>query len=84
MRNLEPLNVKIGHIFPALAIAKELETEISGIELLFVGAKGRMEIKKVPLAGYKIKGLWIDGFQRRIGFRNLILPFKILFSLIII
>lgn len=71
-----------GHIFPALAIAKEMEKEIPKIELLFIGAKNRMEMRKVPLAGYRIKGLWIDGFQRRISLRNLILPFKILLSVI--
>jgi len=71
-----------GHIFPALAIAKELQEREPNIELLFVGAKGRMEMEKIPLAGYKIKGLWIDGFQRKISFRNLLLPFKLFYSLL--
>lgn len=71
-----------GHIFPALAIAKEIQEREPNIELLFVGAKGRMEMEKIPLAGYKIKGLWIDGFQRKISFRNLLLPFKLLYSLL--
>ena len=71
-----------GHIFPALAIAKELQKRDPDIELLFVGAKGRMEMEKIPLAGYKIKGLWIDGFQRKFSFRNLLLPLKLFYSLL--
>lgn len=71
-----------GHIFPAIAIAnkiKELEPEA---EILFVGAKGRMEMEKVPAAGYPIEGLWISGLQRRITLKNLLFPFKVIFSLI--
>ncbi len=52
-----------GHIFPAIAIANELKDRLSGAEISFVGALGRMEMEKVPLAGYSITGLWISGFQ---------------------
>ena len=55
-----------GHIFPAVAIAKALENKVSDIEILFVGAKGRMEMTKVPAEGYAIEGLWISGLQRRL------------------
>ncbi len=70
-----------GHIFPALAIAKAIEFNNDNVEFLFVGATGRMEMEKIPAAGYKIKGLWISGFQRRLTFRNFLFPIKILFSL---
>ena len=53
-----------GHIYPALAIASELKNRIPSSEVLFVGALGKMEMEKVPKAGYPIKGLWISGFQR--------------------
>ena len=69
-----------GHIFPAIAIAKSLENKVDNIELLFVGAKDRMEMQKVPEAGYKIKGLWISGFQRSFSSRNLMFPFKLISS----
>ena len=71
-----------GHIFPAIAIAKSLENKVSDIELLFVGAKDRMEMQKVPEAGYKIEGLWISGFQRSFSKRNLMFPFKLISSVI--
>ncbi|MBC8265946.1 MAG: undecaprenyldiphospho-muramoylpentapeptide beta-N-acetylglucosaminyltransferase [Flavobacteriales bacterium] len=71
-----------GHIFPALAIAKALEKKVDNIEILFVGAKGRMEMAKMPAEGYKIKGLWISGFQRRISIDNLSFPFKVINSLL--
>ena len=71
-----------GHIFPAIAIAKSLENKVSDIELLFVGAKDRMEMQKVPEAGYKIEGLWISGFQRSFSSRNLMFPFKLISSVI--
>jgi len=71
-----------GHIFPAIAIAKSLETKVKDIEFLFVGAKDRMEMQKVPDAGYKIEGLWISGFQRSLSRRNLIFPFKLISSII--
>lgn len=53
-----------GHIFPALAIARELEKKIKNIDILFVGAKDRMEMTKIPAEGYKIEGLWISGLPR--------------------
>jgi len=71
-----------GHIFPAIAIAKSLETKVKDIEFLFVGAKDRMEMQKVPDAGYKIEGLWISGVQRSLSIRNLLFPFKLISSII--
>jgi len=71
-----------GHIFPAIAIAKSLEKKVEDIELLFVGAKDRMEMQKVPDSGYKIEGLWISGFQRSFSRKNLLFPFKLISSLI--
>ena len=71
-----------GHIFPAIAIAKSLERKVDDIELLFIGAKDRMEMQKVPESGYKIEGLWISGFQRSFSSRNLLFPFKLISSLI--
>lgn len=69
-----------GHIFPAVAIANELKAQNPNIEILFVGAEGKMEMEKVPAAGYKIVGLPIRGLQRKLSFSNLALPFKILKS----
>ncbi|MFP4470229.1 MAG: undecaprenyldiphospho-muramoylpentapeptide beta-N-acetylglucosaminyltransferase [Bacteroidales bacterium] len=70
-----------GHVFPAIAIADALKRRIPDVDILFVGARGRMEMEKVPLAGYPIKGLWISGFQRRLTAKNLLFPFKLVFSL---
>ncbi|MEM7575078.1 MAG: undecaprenyldiphospho-muramoylpentapeptide beta-N-acetylglucosaminyltransferase [Bacteroidota bacterium] len=70
-----------GHIFPAVAIADELKRRFPEAEFLFVGAKGRMEMQKVPLAGYTIEGLPISGLHRKQWWRNLGLPFKLLRSL---
>lgn len=70
-----------GHIFPALAIAKEIKARYTNCEILFVGAEGKMEMEKVPAAGFKIKGLPIVGFQRKLTPKNLLLPFKLLKSL---
>lgn len=70
-----------GHVFPAIAIANMLKSVNAATEVEFVGASDRMEMQKVPEAGYKIQGLWISGFQRGNIFKNLLLPFKILFSL---
>jgi UDP-N-acetylglucosamine--N-acetylmuramyl-(pentapeptide) pyrophosphoryl-undecaprenol N-acetylglucosamine transferase len=70
-----------GHLFPAIAIANELKKQFPESEFLFVGAKGKMEMEKVPKAGYKIEGLWIGGFQRQNMLKNLSLPFKIISSL---
>ena len=71
-----------GHIFPAVAIANALKRVSPGIEILFVGANGRMEMERVPAAGYKIIGLDIQGFQRKSLLKNLLLPYKLLMSLI--
>ena len=70
-----------GHIYPAIAIANALKQKIEDIDILFIGAKDRMEMEKVPIAGYKIKGLWISGLQRRITFKNLLFPIKVISSL---
>lgn len=70
-----------GHIYPAISIAQALKATLSDVEILFVGAQGKMEMKKVPEAGFKIEGLWISGIQRKISFDNLILPFKIVASI---
>ncbi len=70
-----------GHIFPAIAIANALKKIDPTIELLFVGAEGRIEMEKVPKAGYEIEGLWISGFERRLTAKNLSFPFKLLSSM---
>ncbi len=70
-----------GHIYPAIAIADELKKRHPDMEFLFVGARDRMEMEKVPKAGYKIKGLWISGIQRKMSLKNLALPFKLMHSL---
>ena len=59
-----------GHIFPAISIADEIKRRNPKSKILFVGAKGKMEMEKVPLAGYKIKGLPIAGFRRKLSFSN--------------
>ena len=69
-----------GHIFPALSIANKLMELNPETEILFVGAEGRMEMEKVPAAGYKIIGLPIAGLQRNLSLSNLALPFKVLKS----
>ncbi len=71
-----------GHIYPAIAIANELKVRYPDAEFLFVGAKDRMEMEKVPQSGYKIEGLWISGLQRKLTFKNLMFPFKVISSLI--
>ena len=70
-----------GHIYPAIAIANELKLRYPTAEFLFVGAKDRMEMEKVPQNGYKIKGLWISGIQRKITLKNIAFPFKLISSL---
>lgn len=70
-----------GHIYPAIAIANELKKRFADADFLFVGAKDRMEMEKVPQAGYEIKGLWISGIQRQLTFKNLMFPFKLISSL---
>jgi UDP-N-acetylglucosamine--N-acetylmuramyl-(pentapeptide) pyrophosphoryl-undecaprenol N-acetylglucosamine transferase len=69
-----------GHIFPAIAIARALEEMRTGTEILFVGAIGRMEMEKVPAAGYKIEGLEISGISRSNMMKNISLPAKVLKS----
>lgn len=71
-----------GHIYPALAIANALKAIDNNIEVLFVGAKDRMEMQKVPAAGYKIEGLWISGIQRRLTLDNLLFPLKVISSVV--
>lgn len=69
-----------GHIFPAIAIANEFRERYPDTDILFVGAKGRMEMTRVPDAGYKIKGLWISGLQRKLTLSNLLFPLKVIVS----
>ncbi len=71
-----------GHIYPAIAIADELKSRFPDCEILFVGARDKMEMQKVPQAGYAIKGLWISGIQRRLTLDNSLFPFKMLDSLL--
>lgn len=72
-----------GHIFPAIAIADALRRRMPDAELLFVGALGRMEMQRVPQAGYNIKGMWISGFQRRLSIKNLLFPIKLMHSMLL-
>ena len=84
---MKPLKVLIsgggtgGHIFPAVAIANEIKRRFPNSIIEFVGARGRMEMEKVPMEGYRIHGLWISGLQRKMDPVNLLLPFKVLSSL---
>ena len=71
-----------GHIYPAIAIANELKSRFPDADILFVGAKDKMEMQKVPQAGYPIQGLWIAGLQRRLTFNNALFPIKLLSSLL--
>ena len=66
-----------GHIFPAIAIANELKKIVSDVDILFVGAINKMEMEKVPAAGYKIIGIPIAGFNRKFSISNFKLPFLI-------
>jgi UDP-N-acetylglucosamine--N-acetylmuramyl-(pentapeptide) pyrophosphoryl-undecaprenol N-acetylglucosamine transferase len=70
-----------GHVFPAIAIARALEKADERIEILFVGAKGRMEMEKVPAAGFKIEGLMVTGIERKMTPSNLMVPLKAFSSL---
>lgn len=70
-----------GHIFPAIAIADAFKRRHPDAEILFVGAKGKMEMERVPQAGYPIEGLWISGFKRELSLDNLSFPFKLISSL---
>ncbi len=71
-----------GHVFPAIAIANAIKAKVFGVQILFVGAKGRMEMQKVPAAGYHIIGLNISGLQRRLTWKNLLVPFKLIDSMV--
>lgn len=70
-----------GHVYPAIAIADALKAQEPGVEILFVGAEGRMEMEKVPAAGYEIEGLPIAGFQRKLTLKNLSFPIKLFKSM---
>ena len=82
-----PLKVMIagggtgGHIFPAIAIANAIKEREHDVDILFVGAEGKMEMERVPAAGYRIEGLPIRGFQRRAMLKNLSLPWRLLMSM---
>lgn len=69
-----------GHVFPAIAIADAIRKQRPEADIRFVGAIGRMEMEKVPQAGYPIIGLWISGFQRSLTWKNLLFPIKLLHS----
>ncbi len=70
-----------GHIYPAIAIANEIKLRYPEAKILFVGAKNKMEMEKVPQAGYEIEGLWISGIQRKLTLKNLLFPIKLISSL---
>lgn len=70
-----------GHIFPAIAIANEIKRRNPEVKILFIGALGRMEMEKVPQAGFEIKGLPISGIQRKLTLSNLLVPFKLIKSI---
>ena len=70
-----------GHIFPAIAIADTINKQAPDTEFLFIGAQDKLEMEKVPQAGYPIEGLWISGFHRQLTIRNLSFPFKLISSL---
>jgi UDP-N-acetylglucosamine--N-acetylmuramyl-(pentapeptide) pyrophosphoryl-undecaprenol N-acetylglucosamine transferase len=70
-----------GHVFPAIAIANAIRKSVPDADILFIGAKGKLEMDKVPAAGYRIEGLTISGFQRRLTWKNLSFPFKVIGSL---
>jgi len=71
-----------GHIFPAVAIANEFRERHPDAQILFIGAEGKMEMTRVPEAGYKIVGLWISGLQRKLTLSNLLFPVKLVVSFI--
>lgn len=70
-----------GHVFPAIAIANAIKEKEPSAEILFVGAENKLEMEKVPKAGYPIEGLWISGIDRKLTLRNFVFPFKLLSSL---
>ncbi len=69
-----------GHVYPAIAVADALKERMPEVQILFVGAKGRIEMEKVPAAGYEVKGLWISGLDRKLTLRNMLFPIKVLSS----
>ena len=69
-----------GHVFPAIAIANALKKKSPGVDILFIGAKGKLEMEKVPAAGYRIIGLEIQGIQRGSIIKNLMFPIKLINS----
>ena len=71
-----------GHIHPAVAIAEQFQEAHPDADILFVGAQGKMEMRKVPQYGYKIEGLWIAGIQRKISLSNLLFPVKLIASMV--
>jgi len=71
-----------GHIYPAVAVAQELQKRIPDVDILFVGASDRMEMEKIPKAGYKIVGLWISGLQRSLSYKNILFPVKVISAVI--
>jgi len=71
-----------GHIYPAVAVAQALQKKLPNIDLLFVGAEDRMEMEKVPKAGFKIIGLWISGLQRSLSVKNILFPVKVIHSVL--
>ncbi len=72
-----------GHVFPAIAIADALKEKLQDTEFLFVGALGKLEMEKVPEAGYSIEGLPVAGFQRRLTLKNISFFYKLVSSLLI-
>lgn len=84
---MKPYNILIsgggtgGHIYPAIAIANEIKVRFPDANFLFVGAKDKMEMEKIPQAGFEIKGLWISGIQRKQLASNMSFPFKLISSL---
>jgi UDP-N-acetylglucosamine--N-acetylmuramyl-(pentapeptide) pyrophosphoryl-undecaprenol N-acetylglucosamine transferase len=70
-----------GHIFPAVAVADELKKQDPSVEILFVGAEGKMEMERVPKSGYAIEGLPITGFQRKLSVQNIIKNIQLLYKL---
>ncbi len=67
-----------GHVYPAIAIADAIKKQVPDAEILFAGAEGKLEMEKVPMAGYRIEGLPVVGFQRRLTWKNLLFPFKLM------
>lgn len=71
-----------GHVFPAIAIADAIREKVSSADILFIGAKGKLEMEKVPAAGYRIEGLSIAGFRRKMIWKNFSFPFKLVASML--